>query len=186
MHNPGARMWKAILEFCLTLWVVRPAVIVLILGSILMWFIPQAQDLLIELASPASFWSSLARTSWLLALVFVAWAMPTHYSARLLLRNDARYQAKFNSAVVGVGTMERWVPRALGTLAFVVMLGGVYRAWLNLPLISDVREIARIDSHLVRIAVAVVFAGTVFLIYTIERKKLAQTRAVVAAEKLIG
>jgi hypothetical protein len=71
------RVWPYVLDFWLTVWVVRAPLAALLFGFVLLGLAPQAQDLLVELATD-SWWRTLI---FFLGLVFV-WAMPTHYAAR--------------------------------------------------------------------------------------------------------
>lgn len=86
---PGG-LWQHVLDFFLTLWVLRAPVAMLVIGAVLMWLVPQAQDLLIEMAMPASL-ADWGRILLFYVLLLLVWAMPTHYAARLLFRSDEGY-----------------------------------------------------------------------------------------------
>lgn len=171
------RGWERILQFALTLWVVRVPLIMTALGLLILSSAPQAQDLFVEFAH-----NPLRIPLFLLLLIFV-WAMPTHYAARLLLDTDARFQdvvaaqqalgqANFIEAV------ERVVPRALGLLTFVAVLIAIWRSHLNLPIFSDPGDqeaVAATNRVLGWLAVVVILAAFGFLIYTIKRPRNADT-----------
>ena len=171
------RGWERILQFALTLWVVRVPLIMTALGLLILSSAPQAQDLFVEFAHNP--WQI---PLFLLLLIFV-WAMPTHYAARLLLDTDARFQdvvaaqqalgqANFIEAV------ERVVPRALGLLTFVAVLIAIWRSHLNLPIFSDPGDqeaVAATNRVLGWLAVVVILAAIGFLIYTIKRPRNADT-----------
>jgi hypothetical protein len=171
------RAWERILQFALTLWIVRVPLIMTALGLLILSCAPQAQDLFVEFAH-----NPWRIPLFLLLLIFV-WAMPTHYAARLLLDTDARFQdvvaaqqalgqANFIEAV------ERVVPRALGLLTFVAVLIAIWRSHLNLPIFSDPGDqeaVAATNRVLGWLAVVVILAAIGFLIYTIKRPRNADT-----------
>ncbi len=180
------RWWPYVLDFRLTLWVLRAPVATLGVGMVLMWLVPQAQDLLVELAMPETI-QDWGRVVLLFVLLLVIWAMPTHYAARLLVRTDAGYLRRMAEPNAGfVIWLQEWMPRALGTLTFVVMLGGAYRAWSNLPLFSDTAQTAAIGRNLSIVGACLIMIGTGFLIYTVKRKRLVATATVRAIEAVLA
>ena len=114
-----------------------------------------------------------------LVLLFLVWAMPTHYSARLLLDTDVRFQKMLGpqrSRSIGqlrcrsvIECTEIWAPRLLGLLTFVAVLIAIWRSGQNLPVFDDKPIEARVNSTLVWMAVLVVASAIGFVAYTIWR-----------------
>src|SRR5205823_8644858 len=86
---PAPTWWDHILDFFLTLWVLRVPLGGVVAGFALLGLAPQAQDLLVERATAGP----VAILVFLALLTFV-WAMPTHYAGRMLIESDTRYQAR--------------------------------------------------------------------------------------------
>ncbi|MFK8250987.1 hypothetical protein [Ancylobacter terrae] len=84
--------WEVVLQLGLALWVVRIPLLSVLIGGALLAFVPQTADAMVDIALRAAEASLPAGTA-LAVMVFVFWAMPVHYSARLLLETDARYRA---------------------------------------------------------------------------------------------
>ena len=80
-----ACLWHCIRELALVLWVARAPFGVVLIGFLLLGTTPQGQDLLIPLVD-----SGWPRILLFFILHFLFWAMPVHYSARILLSDDAR------------------------------------------------------------------------------------------------
>lgn len=176
--------WPYVLDFCLTLWVLRAPVATLAIGALLMWFVPQAQDLLVEFAMPGEGW---ARTAEFLLLILFVWAMPTHYSARLLVRTDERFVARLaERGTAFLPFLQKWTPRALGAFTFVIMLGGALRAWRNLPLIADTDLVTKIGANLILVSALLAVVGVVFWLYAVYRERIADTAAIGSMERLAG
>jgi hypothetical protein len=143
------------------------------LGLLILSSAPQAQDLFVE----------FARNPWriplFLLLLFFAWAMPTHYAARLLLDTDARFQEVVTAQQAlgrarDIEADERNLPRALGLLTFVAVLIAIWRSHLNLPSFSDQGDqdaVAATNRVLGLLAVLVILTAIGFLIYTIKRPR---------------
>jgi hypothetical protein len=157
----------------LILWIVRVPLILMAFGLLLLGLAPQAQDLFVEFAD--AYW----RIPLFLLLLVFAWAMPTHYAARLLLDTDERFQ-KVAAEQRAVGQARcfditaRYVPRALGLLTFVAVLIAIWRSHLNLPSFSDANDrlaVATVDQVLLWLAILVVVVAVGFLIYTIIRPR---------------
>jgi len=179
-------VWPHILDFFFTLWVLRASVAVLVIGAVLMWFVPQAQDLLIELAMPASL-ADWGRIVLFFLGLLVIWAMPTHYAARLLIRSDEGYLRRIDTrGTAWIKGLQKWSPRVLGALTFVVMLGGVWRAWYNRPQFSDAQEFPGLGWHLLIVALGLVATGIVFWLYAVYRERADATSLVVASERFAG
>ena len=178
------RRWAYVLDFCLTLWVLRAPVAILAVGLLLMWAVPQAQDLLVELAMPASPWDWL-RIGIFFALLLIIWAMPMHYAARLLVRGDAGYLRRIDERDGFIKGLQKWTPRVLGVATIAVMAGGVWRAWLNLPLFTDPAETAAITLHLLVVASGLVALAILFWLYAVYREHVAASAVVMLLEELL-
>jgi hypothetical protein len=148
-----ARCWIKVLDIGLTLWVLRAPFVAVLVGAGILLLVPQAQDLLVE---PAS--DGLGPALLLSLGVLFAWAMPTHYAARLLVTTDARYlrrmgteQCRFGECRFGKFDLHkyvsspccfrnwlvRWSPRTLAALIFLVLIGAAFRARSNVPDVND-------------------------------------------------
>jgi predicted acylesterase/phospholipase RssA len=168
--------WEKVLDIGLTFWVLRGPVLAVGVGAIILLLVPQAQDLLVE---PVT--SDYVPLLLLGLGVLFAWAIPTHYAARLLLTTDARYGQRMGTGQYGSESIRfrRWVvtwsPRLLGMSIFAILLGAALRARLNVPdlglkdesISRDVRE------RLVWLAMAFAVLMAVFLVYAVRRGKLA-------------
>ncbi len=99
----AGRLWTFILDIALTLWVVRVPLVSLALGFLILGFAPQAADALVDVAigDQLADWWDMPPSVRLLILIFLLWAMPVHYSARLLLETDQRYRATALTRGVG-------------------------------------------------------------------------------------
>lgn len=170
-----SRFWQHVLEWALILWVVRVPLATTALGLLILGVTPQAQDLFVELAR-----ARYERILLFLFLLFFIWALPTHYSARLLLDTDERFQRladQQNSLGRGVCLrwMERWTPRGLGLLTFAAVLIAIWRSYANLPLL-DQREVnSAIGFDLLLLAGLVLATAIAFVVYTIIRPRDACT-----------
>src|SRR5215510_3697866 len=116
-----ARFWVCVLDLALVLWVARVPACFVALGFLLLWKTPQAQDLFVGLAQ------DYKQIPLFLLLLFVIWAMPTHFAARLLIDTDGRLSAhseqqRLQTPSRCLETIERWVPRFLGLLTFPAIL----------------------------------------------------------------
>jgi hypothetical protein len=165
--------WERILQFALILWVVRVPLITTALGVFILGTGPQAQDLFVEFAH------NPRRIPLFLLLLSFAWAMPTHYAARLLLDTDSRFQVVI-AAQQALGrarcieALERAAPRALGLLTFAAVLIAIWRSHLNLPIFSDRNDQEAVDATnqvLGWLAALVILTAAGFLIYTIKRPR---------------
>lgn len=127
------RIWSRVLELGLTLWVLRAPVVFMLFGYLVLGLAPQAQDLLVDVATGQGWYILL----FLLATFFV-WAATAHYAARLLLDTDARYLAAIGGPDPGILVwLQRWTPRIIGSLAFVAMGIATLRSLYNLPSVQD-------------------------------------------------
>lgn len=150
------RCWGYVTDVAATLWVLRAPVAALLTGYVILWFMPQAQDLLVDLTGAG--WQGLVV---FLALVTFVWAMPTEYAATILLETDERYCARIKAAckpgkpaepapapaselaAVTDGPrgqfrawLQTWMPPLLGGLVFLCMLGAAFRSHQNVPTIG--------------------------------------------------
>jgi hypothetical protein len=133
---------------------------------------PQAQDLLIPLVDGPAF---LVVSFFILHFLF--WAMPVHYSGRILINDDARLFAhgrQFPSPYFD--WLERWIPRLLGAATFVAVIVSAYRARINLPLLGDDNKgvTDSISRSLLYFMIWCVLAMIVFLFYAAYRDVLAK------------
>jgi len=180
------RCWLHILDFFLTLWVLRVPFATVVVGGLLMWWVPQAQDLLIELAMPGSAEGWLRIVTFFALLLFV-WAMPAHYAARLLITSDERFRLRLaRRRTAFMKGLQTWMPRILGVLTVCVMLGGVYRAGHNVPIFSDTTEFVGLGLRLWIVASGLFITGAVFLLYAVYRQNLAATPLVAALEASVS
>src|ERR1044072_1809488 len=121
--------WERVLQLGLTLWVLRAPVAFTLFGFLVLGLAPQAQDLLVDVAT-GQWWYKLL----FLLTTFFVWAATTHYAARLLVTTDQRYLAAVGGPAPGIlPWLQRWMPRILGSLAFIAMAIATYRSWSNLP-----------------------------------------------------
>jgi hypothetical protein len=162
------RWWGHVLDIALVLWVIRVPLVMTLVGAGILAFAPQAQDLFVEFA-----YESVWRIPVFLLLLFFIWAMPTHYSARLLLDTDARFQDRLHArgepSVIGYATT--WMPRILGLLTFAAVLIAIWRSSQNLPILDDTSIEAAVDEALKWPAGLVVASAIGFLAYTIWRPR---------------
>ncbi len=183
-----SRVWHCILQFALVLWVARVPVSTTALGLLLLGFAPQAQDLFVEFTRRAPLpWLPFAfvppgRAIAFLLILTGVWALPTHYTARLLLDTDDRLYGRLENEenlkrrklraemLTEEGARQPcclhtscvWVPRLLGLLTFVAVLIAILRSKLNLPDLQQKEVIAAADQALAEIAVLVVLSAVAF------------------------
>jgi len=67
-----------------------------VVGWLLLGATSQAQDLFTEFVDLS--WSTWLRMLWFVLMLTVAWALPTHYAARMLVDSDRRAQARHPGA----------------------------------------------------------------------------------------
>jgi hypothetical protein len=161
---PGCA-WNCLLELLWLLWIARAPFGVVVFGYLLLGFVPQAQDLLTPLVSGSVLYLLL-----FFVLHFVLWAMPVHYSARILFSDDRRLfdYAKAHSPPY-LRCLEQYIPRFLGIATFVALVMSAYRANINLPNIEDKGVTDALSRDLHHFMAGCVIAGGVFLAYTILR-----------------
>src|SRR5437763_8720100 len=137
--------WRCLVDLGLILWITRAPVTVTALAYLIIGQTPQAQDLIIPLAE-----SNVLRIAAFFILQFILLAMPTHYSARLLLDDDLRFHILMEKRASGyLRWLERWVPRLLGLATFGAIILSAYRAIINLPILPDDPQFtAAITTHL--------------------------------------
>jgi hypothetical protein len=185
------KIWQCILEFALVLWIVRVPLTTTALGLLLLGYTPQAQDLFVEFADASFLWML-----YFLFVLIAAWAMPTHYAARLLLDTDERFNkllsteqqarqkrtegapltADESKCALCLKASAAWVPRLLGLLTFVAALIAIWRSHLNLPDLDQKEVIASVNLALSEVALLVVAGGAGFLLYTVKRPRNADLR----------
>lgn len=166
------RAWQFVLDLALILWVVRVPLTFTAVGSLILGVAPQAQDLFVELARATD-----ERIPLFLLLLLFVWAMPTHYSARLLLDTDARFQRRAaelrgdETQLKYLRKAERFIPRALGTCTFIAVLFGIWRSYANLPVLDEKSVIAEVGTSLLVLGLVVLVEAVVFIVYTIKRPR---------------
>ena len=170
-----ARAWVKVLGIGLTLWVLRGPVVAVATGAAILWFVPQAQDLLVEPVMDGCWPALLLATG-----VLFAWAIPTHYAARLLVATDARYV----STCCFRGCLARWSPRLLAMLIFVILIGAAFRARGNIPDLNgaDIAISDKAKNGLLWLAAGFAVLMVVFLAYAMKREALANWPPVRAFE----
>jgi hypothetical protein len=172
-----AQRWQKCLDLALVLWVVRVPVCAVIVGFLILDYTPQAQDLFTEFAG------DYVRIAVFLVLLTIVWAATTHYAARLLLDTDTRFRAYADAHASDFLTrVERWMPRVLGAVPFVVALIASERSIANLPHIEDDGVRSGIIWGLRIFDVLVAITALAFLIYTVKRHNLMLTGLVQRAE----
>jgi hypothetical protein len=174
------RSWRDILDIALILWIVRVPLCAVIMGFLLLDYAPQAQDLLVEFADDNGGYQRMAL---FLFLVILVWAGTTHYAARLLLDSDERFRALADMrGTHHLTCVERWIPRLLGIVPFVVILAASERSIWNLPDVDDPGVIAAVKFMLRVFDVLVLISLLGFLAYMVKRKALSNLALVRRAE----
>ena len=175
------RSWSDVVDLSLILWVIRVPVCALALGFTLLCFVPQAQDLLVELIEYS--WHVV----FFLALVFFIWASTTHYTARLLLDTDERFRVRV--AERSGDFIENWeifLPRLLGALTFVAVLLSAERSIENLPVIDDPYVVPYVSRMLRWFQLVTLATLGIFIWYILSRKTLSALQPVRALESKTG
>jgi hypothetical protein len=176
------RCWGYVSDVALTLWVLRAPVAGLIAGYLILWFTPQAQDLLVDLTSAG--WTAHFK---FFALVIFVWAMPTEYAATILLNTDERYCAPIDRARYQFRHWLRaWAPPILGALVFVCMLGSVFRSLDNVPTIHVEHYTEQTKEQLILIALGLFATLVGFWCYVKARPQIAAVPALQWAERMAG
>jgi hypothetical protein len=157
--------WNCLLELLWLLWIARAPFGIVVFGYLLLGFAPQAQDLLTPLVDSSPLYLLL-----FFVLHFVFWAMPVHYSARILFSDDRRLfdYAKAHPSPY-LRCVEQYIPRLLGIATFAALVVSAYRANINLPNIKDQGVTDTLSSELHHFMVGCVIAAGVFLAYTVYR-----------------
>jgi len=172
--------WQCILDLSLVLWVVRVPLAIVLIGFFLLGAAPQAQDLLIPLVDSSNWQVGL-----FFVLHFVFWAMPVHYSARILINDDARlyaYAQEYPSPYFNL--LQRWIPRLLGAATFAALIVSAHRARINLPIIHDTGVTASLNHSLDVFEIGCAVALVVFVTYASIRTVLARI-PIPGADRLI-
>ena len=161
------RSWSEVIDLALILWITRVPVGALLVGFALLYLVPQAQDLLVELIE--SPWHVVL----FLTLVFFVWASSTHYAARLLLDTDDRFRARVAQRQSDfIVCWETLIPRLLGALTFVAVLFSAERSIENLPVIGDPYVVPIITTRLRWFQLLTVLTLGAFVWYVLRRKSL--------------
>jgi hypothetical protein len=188
-----AKRWDCIVQFALVLWVVRVPLTTTTLGIFILGWTPQAQDLFTEFALTPDQIPFLFRQMLFFWFILIAvWAMPTHYAARLLLDTDARLQElqaaeselkqkklqnlatqmELKQATCLGGSAE-WVPRLLGLATFGAVLVGIFRSYLNRPILDQQEVLSSLGWGLGILAFFVVAGAVGFYFYVVHRPERA-------------
>jgi hypothetical protein len=173
--------WQCVLDLSFLLWIVRVPLAIVLIGFLLLGAAPQAQDLLIPLVDSPNW-----RVGLFFVLQFVFWAMPVHYSARILINDDARlfaYAQEYPSPYFSL--LQLWVPRLLGAATFVALIISAHRARINLPIIHDFGVTDSLTHSLDLFVIWCAIALVVFVGYTSVRTMLATRIPVPGADRLI-
>ncbi|MFG1183614.1 MULTISPECIES: hypothetical protein [Xanthobacter] len=197
-----SHFWRRILDLTLVLWVVRVPLLSVLLGLALMAGVTQAQDVTLDVAmagAPVGAAAGLSRAIFsLVAAVFLLWAMPVHYAARLLVETDnglavlvARRDASAgHRGIVGrdrlMAAMVREVPRLIGLAPFLAFAMGANAAIGNLPTLADRPAIAAAHHQLVLLVWAMLAAVPLFYLYCVLRGRLTRVRALAALDRVLG
>jgi predicted acylesterase/phospholipase RssA len=175
--------WIKVLDIGLTFWVLRGPLVAVAVGAVILLLVPQAQDLLVEPVTDGFIPPLLLGLG-----VMFAWAMPTHYAARLLVNTDARYGRRMGTSQRSVGKcgfrscVVTWFPRLLAVSIFATLIGAAFKARLNIPDLKDQQISEDVRGRLVWLATAFGVLMAVFLVYAVGREKLAAWRPIVAVE----
>jgi predicted acylesterase/phospholipase RssA len=179
-HGFWRRNWPRVLDLALTVWVLRVQVTGIVIGLVIMWYAPQAQDLLVGLAIDD--WTNIAV---FFLLLFFVWALPTHYTARVLIDTDERYALRVAERnTTFIKRLQQHSPCVLGALTFVAILGAVVRSWWNLVDVELPDYTRGVKLQLLALGFGVAAALVGFWIYETQRDRIAETRATRLAEGL--
>lgn len=188
----AVRNWACLLQFSLVLWIVRVPLSTTIFGLLLLSLAPQAQDLFVEFTLKQR-WELLpflyVKPWWaiyFLLVLFLVWAMPTHYAARLLVDSDRGMKGalaaernlkqrapkqKHNAVCLECSAV--WVPRILGLLTFVAVLIAIWRSRSNMPTLIQSEVTAPVHWALFEMALLVIASAIGFVVYVIKRPRSA-------------
>lgn len=195
----AARIWGRFLDFFLVLWVVRVPLASVLVGLLLMAKVTQAQDVMVDVAmagAPLSVPAGLSGAIFgLLAAIFLLWAVPVHYAARLLVETDDGLAARAaeRDAAAGPGGEDRLftammchIPRLLGALTFVAFAIGAGKAIGNLPTIADHQVVDAARVQLVLIMWTMLAGAVLFPLYTLARGWLTRRGRPAAFDARLG
>lgn len=174
-----ARGWQRVLDLALILWVVRIPLASVGLGLLLMSLATQAQDVTVDIAMAGAPLAEAAGISGpilrLAAAIFLFWAVPVHYAARLLLDTDDGLAARLKArrpAGAAPDPLLREVPRVLGALPFALFALGAWKALANLPALDDMEVMHAARSQLVLLVWVMLACMPLFFLYAIARQRL--------------
>jgi len=163
-------------DFFAVLWACRVSVLSVLAGFALFAGTVQARDVLLEMRYDP-LWNDV---HWALffILVFVAWALPVHYAARLILDGDDWLRTSEFIQKNEIEQLKRrrrwlcaWMPRLLGLACFVAVGTGIRLALPDLPE-ALVPEVPVFREHLVDLMVGTVVAGAAFLAFVMLRRQV--------------
>jgi len=194
-----ARQWHAcwayVIDVALAIWVLRAPVGGLLVGFLILWFTPQAQDLFVDLATGSTGFAAM-----FFAILFFVWAMPTEYAATILISTDERYLPPDHNGDVGAFDhpnvlpddegqhkfrrwLKHWTPPTLGALVFVCVLGAMVRSLSNLPTLADADYIFNVKLKLVLSVIELVAMLILFCCYVRFRDQIADFGIIQWAEQ---
>jgi hypothetical protein len=130
-----ASLWSLPIEGIRTiiqgLWACRVSLLSVIAGGYVLWSVPQAHDLFVELHT-----GDIGRLHWMLfyASLLVFWILPVHLSARLMLEGHA--QAHPTEFVTRGSRIVNALPWLLSLFCVVAVLMAIIAAKRNIPLVQ--------------------------------------------------
>lgn len=160
--------WACIIDIALVIWILRVPVATTVLGWLLLGATTQAQDLFTEFLD-LSFPSTWLRMLWIVLMLTVAWALPTHYAARMLIDTDPRAPASSEAPCLKRSAI--WVPRLLGLLTFGAVEFAIWRSDANMPTLDEGHVKQEAEHALVAMAVLVATAGIAYLVWVFRRPR---------------
>jgi hypothetical protein len=155
--------WGCILDVALVLWILRVPVVTTVAGALLLGVTPQAQDLFTEFLDLSLWWRMLV----FVAVLMVAWALPTHYAARMLVDTDP--QAPGPRATRCLKWSAIGLPRLLGFLTFVIVEFAIWRSSANMPTLEQPEVGQGVRHALIVLAVLVAAGAVLYLIWIFYR-----------------
>jgi hypothetical protein len=160
--------WGCILNVALVFWILRVPVAATVAGALLLGATPQAQDLFTEFLD-----LSLVST-WLRMLLFVlvlmaAWALPTHYAARMLVDTDPRAPGPLATRCLKLSTIG--LPRLLGFLTFLIVEFAIWRSYANMPTLEQGEVEQGVEHALMALALLVAAGAILYLMWVFYRPR---------------
>jgi hypothetical protein len=189
--------WPSVIAFGRVLFVCRVSLASGLVGILLFSLAPQARDLLLEMTSTLvsvtalqgeivtelfrsnerdvmhnmGFWAGF------FVLLVIAWAIPLHYSARVMVRNiawtklrpDVESKEKIDQFEHDYAWSVSYVPRLMGLMPFLAIVIGILRAGTDVPQTEPFAQAARSQLD-VLLAVTLVLAFSFFWLMYFRQK----------------